>query len=81
MNKMISLFDTEEQYNFKPLAEKMRPNSLEEFFGQEDLTQDEEFYVDRDWAYSLLQEGEEEQHADWILDATKLIQTAWWHYY
>ena len=34
---MISLFDTEEQYNFKPLAEKMRPNSLEEFFGQEEI--------------------------------------------
>lgn len=32
----------------------------EEFFGQEDLTQDDEFYVDRDWAYSLLDAGEEE---------------------
>ena len=38
------------------LYEKVR----EEFFCQEDLTQDEEFYVDRDWAYSLLGEGEEE---------------------
>lgn len=32
----------------------------EEFFGQEDLTQDDEFYVDRDWDYSLLDAGEEE---------------------
>ena len=38
------------------LYEKVR----EEFFCQEDLTQDEEFYVDRDWAYSLLGKGEEE---------------------
>lgn len=31
----------------------------EEFFGESALTVDEEIYVDRDWAYSLLASGEE----------------------
>lgn len=32
----------------------------EEFFGEGALTADEEIYVDRDWAYSLLTSGEED---------------------
>lgn len=35
---MRNLFDEEESIvEFKPLAEKMRPKSLEEFFGQEEI--------------------------------------------
>ena len=33
----MNLFDTEELDTYKPLAEKMRPDNLEEFFGQEDI--------------------------------------------
>lgn len=34
---MNTLFDREEKYSFKPLAYKMRPITLDEFFGQEDV--------------------------------------------
>ena len=35
---MNTLFDVdEEKYDFKPLAYKMRPQTLDEFFGQEDV--------------------------------------------
>ena len=34
---MQSLFETEEHEEFKPLADKMRPDSLEDFFGQEEI--------------------------------------------
>lgn len=34
---MKTLFEQEETYVYKPLAEKMRPNNLEEFFGQTDI--------------------------------------------
>ena len=33
----INLFDEEERQDFKPLAERMRPRSLDDFFGQEDV--------------------------------------------
>lgn len=33
----MNIFENENETNYKPLAEKMRPNSLEEFFGQEEL--------------------------------------------
>lgn len=32
----MNIFD-EEEISFKPLAEKMRPTTLEDFFGQEEL--------------------------------------------
>lgn len=39
---MNTLFDDEEiTYEFKPLAEKMRPNDLEDFYGQEQLVSEE----------------------------------------
>ena len=34
---MKTLFDEEETVDFKPLAEKMRPTSLDDFFGQEEI--------------------------------------------
>lgn len=34
---MQDLFDIEENVVYKPLAEKMRPNSLDDFFGQENI--------------------------------------------
>ena len=34
---MKTLFDEEEIVDFKPLAEKMRPTSLDDFFGQEEI--------------------------------------------
>ena len=34
---MNTLFDGEEKYSFKPLAYKMRPTTLDEFFGQDDV--------------------------------------------
>lgn len=34
---MTSLFDEEDNYDFRPLAEKMRPNSLDDFYGQESV--------------------------------------------
>ena len=34
---MMSLFDEETEYDFKPLAEKMRPTTLEDFYGQEEI--------------------------------------------
>lgn len=33
----MNLFDEESRVTYKPLAEKMRPTTLEEFFGQEEL--------------------------------------------
>ena len=33
----MNLFDLEEDNSYKPLAERMRPNTLEEFFGQNDV--------------------------------------------
>lgn len=44
-----------------PVNMELYDKVSEEFFGQKDLTQDDEFYVDRDWAYSLLGAGDEEQ--------------------
>ena len=43
------------------LEQRAKRKYRDEFFGQEELTQDEEFYVDRDWAYSLLGASDEEQ--------------------
>lgn len=37
VNTMKTLFDEEETVDFKPLAEKMRPTSLDDFFGQEEI--------------------------------------------
>lgn len=34
---MNTLFDEQENFEFKPLAEKMRPTTLEDFFGQESI--------------------------------------------
>lgn len=34
---MNTLFDEQENFEFKPLAEKMRPTKLEDFFGQESI--------------------------------------------
>ena len=34
---MNSLFDEEEQNTFQPLAEKMRPTTLDDFFGQKEI--------------------------------------------
>ncbi len=34
---MTNLFEDINNYDFKPLAEKMRPNSLDEFYGQEEI--------------------------------------------
>lgn len=34
---MNTLFDEEERFLFKPLAEKMRPSKLDDFFGQENI--------------------------------------------
>jgi len=34
---MNSLFDEENNFEFKPLAEKMRPDNLDEFFGQDEI--------------------------------------------
>ena len=34
---MFNLFEEEETVDFKPLAEKMRPTNLDEFFGQEEI--------------------------------------------
>ena len=34
---MRNLFDEETTVEFKPLADKMRPKSLDEFFGQEEV--------------------------------------------
>ena len=34
---IINLFDEEEKFNFKPLAERMRPTSLDDFYGQEEV--------------------------------------------
>lgn len=34
---MNSLFDNIDNYDFKPLAEKMRPTSLDDFYGQKDV--------------------------------------------
>lgn len=42
-----------------PVRMELYDRVKEEFFGLKGLTQDEEFYVDRDWAYSLLAAGEE----------------------
>ncbi len=42
-----------------PVSTELYDKVKEEFFGQETLTQDEEFYVDREWAYSLLSADEE----------------------
>lgn len=36
-NKMRNLFDTEENNIYKPLAERMRPETLDDFVGQEDV--------------------------------------------
>ncbi len=44
-----------------PVNMELYDKVSEEFFGQKDLTQDDEFYVDRDWAYSLLGAGDEEE--------------------
>lgn len=33
----MTLFDEEIEYDFKPLAERMRPTSLDDFYGQEDI--------------------------------------------
>ncbi len=38
---MNSLFDGEEQISFKPLAEKMRPITLNDFFGQKEIVGDD----------------------------------------
>ena len=43
-----------------PVSMELYDKVRGEFFDQEELSQDEEFYVDRDWAYSLLAAGEEE---------------------
>ena len=43
-----------------PVSMELYDKVREEFFDQEELSQDEELYVDRDWAYSLLAAGEEE---------------------
>lgn len=37
---MNTIFDKENSYDFKPLAEKMRPDSLEYFYGQEEIVGD-----------------------------------------
>lgn len=34
---MYDLFEEKTNFEYKPLAEKMRPNNLDEFFGQEDI--------------------------------------------
>lgn len=34
---MYDLFEEKKDFEYKPLAEKMRPNNLDEFFGQEDI--------------------------------------------
>lgn len=34
---MYNLFDEEKDFNFKPLAERMRPSSLDDFYGQEEI--------------------------------------------
>ena len=34
---MMSLFDEDKEYDFKPLADKMRPTSLDDFYGQEEI--------------------------------------------
>ena len=34
---MNTIFDDQEQFEYKPLAEKMRPTTLEDFFGQENI--------------------------------------------
>ena len=34
---MNTLFDEQEDLEFKPLAEKMRPTTLEDFYGQESI--------------------------------------------
>lgn len=34
---MMSLFDEDEEFNFKPLADKMRPTSLDNFYGQDEI--------------------------------------------
>jgi len=36
----MNIFDEENEISYKPLAEKMRPTTLEEFFGQEELVGD-----------------------------------------
>lgn len=33
----MTLFDEDIEYDFKPLAERMRPTSLDDFYGQEDI--------------------------------------------
>ena len=39
VGKTMNLFDEEEEkkFEFQPLAEKMRPTTLEDFFGQEEM--------------------------------------------
>lgn len=37
---MMSLFDSDEEFDFKPLAERMRPTSLDDFYGQEEIVGD-----------------------------------------
>ena len=45
---------------YVPVSMEFYDRVKEEFFGEDSLAQDQEFYVDKDWAYSLLASSDEE---------------------
>lgn len=45
---------------YVPVDNEFYKRVEEEFFGEDGLTQDNEIYIDKDWAYSLLAAGDEQ---------------------
>ena len=45
---------------YVPVSMEFYDRVKKEFFGEDSLAQDQEFYIDKDWAYSLLAASDEE---------------------